>query len=29
MAWTGVITGSVAVLGILTFYIIILVAGNL
>lgn len=29
MAWIGVITGSLAVLGILIFYIIVLVAGNL
>ena len=29
MAWTGVVTGSLAVLGIMIFYVIVLVAGNL
>ena len=29
MAWIGVVTGSLAVLGIIIFYVIVLVAGNL
>jgi hypothetical protein len=29
MAWTGVITGSLAVIGIIIFYVFVLVVGNL
>ena len=29
MAWTGVVTGSLAVLGIIIFYVFVIVAGNL
>ena len=29
MAWTGVITGSVAVIGIIIFYVFVFIVGNL
>lgn len=29
MAWTGVVTGSLALLGIIIFYVFVIVAGNL